>query len=127
MKPIYLDYNATTPVLPEVVQAMQPYLTELYGNPSSTHWYGRQTRKAIEESRGRVAGLLNCHTDEIIFTSGGSESNNYAIKGIARAGRRSSRGKADASEHHYGEGFRSALEAVAEALGITLDEGRDRR
>ncbi len=85
MKPIYLDYNATTPVLPEVAEAMQPFLTEIFGNPSSTHWYGRQTKKAIEEARRQVAGLLNCHADEIIFTSGGSESNNYAIKGIALA------------------------------------------
>jgi len=83
MKPIYLDYNATTPVLPEVAEAMQPYLTEIFGNPSSTHWYGQQTKKAVEVARKQVADLLGCHTDEIIFTSGGSEANNYAIKGIA--------------------------------------------
>ena len=87
MRPIYLDYNATTPILPGVAEAMQPFLTELFGNPSSTHWYGRQTKKAIEEARRQVAALLNCHADEIIFTSGGSESNNYAIKGIAHAKR----------------------------------------
>jgi len=85
MKPIYLDYNATTPILPEVAEAMQPFLSELFGNPSSTHWYGQQTKKAIEEARKNVAELLGCHSDEIIFTSGGSESNNYAIKGIALA------------------------------------------
>jgi cysteine desulfurase len=83
MKPIYLDYNATTPVLPEVAETMQPYLSEFFGNPSSTHWYGQQTKKAIEVARKQVADLLGCHTDEIIFTSGGSEANNYAIKGIA--------------------------------------------
>jgi len=87
MKPIYLDYNATTPVDPEVAAAMQPFMTEIYGNPSSTHWYGRQTKQAIETARRQVAGLLNCHADELIFTSGGSESNNYAIKGAALANR----------------------------------------
>ncbi len=87
MKPIYLDYNATTPVAPQVARAMQPFLTEFFGNPSSTHWYGRQTKRAIEAARQQVAGLLNCHADELIFTSGGSESNNYAIKGAAMANR----------------------------------------
>ena len=87
MKPIYLDYNATTPILPEVAETMQPFLTEFFGNPSSTHWYGQQTKKAIEDARRQVAALLNCHADEIIFTSGGSESNNYAIKGAAYANR----------------------------------------
>ena len=85
MKPIYLDYNATTPVLPEVAEAMQPYLSEFFGNPSSTHWYGQQTKKAIEIARKQVADLLGCNTDEVVFTSGGSESNNYAIKGAAYA------------------------------------------
>jgi cysteine desulfurase len=85
LPPIYLDYNATTPVLPEVADAMRPFLSEFYGNPSSTHWFGVQTRKAIEISRRQVAALLECAPDEILFTSGGSESNNYAIKGIAFA------------------------------------------
>ena len=83
MPPIYLDYNATTPILPEVAEAMKPFLSEHFGNPSSRHWYGIQTRKAIEKSRQQVASLLECQPEEIIFTSGGSESNNYAIKGIA--------------------------------------------
>jgi cysteine desulfurase len=85
VKPIYLDYNATTPLLPEVVTAMQPYLTGYFGNPSSSHAYGLQTRQAIELARQQVAGLLDCDTEEIIFTSGGSESNNMAIKGLAFA------------------------------------------
>ena len=80
---IYLDYNATTPVLPEVADAMRPFLTDFFGNPSSTHWFGLQTKKAIEQARQQVASLLDCQAEEIIFTSGGSESNNYAIKGIA--------------------------------------------
>lgn len=88
MKPIYLDYNATTPIDPEVAAAMRPYLEERFGNPSSSHWYGVQTRKAVEHAREQAAQLLNCHTDEVIFTSGGSESNNLAIKGIASANRR---------------------------------------
>ena len=87
MKPIYLDYNATTPIDPEVAEAMRPYLFEHFGNPSSSHWYGIQTKKAVEEARRQVADLLHCTSDEVIFTSGGSESNNYAIKGTAFANR----------------------------------------
>jgi len=83
MEPIYLDHNATTPIDPEVAEAMSPFLTEHFGNPSSSHWYGVQTKKAVENARRQVASLLGCHTDEIIFTSGGTESNNYAIRGIA--------------------------------------------
>jgi cysteine desulfurase len=87
MKPIYLDYNATTPIDPEVVEAMLPYLTEHFGNPSSSHWYGKQTKQAVETARQQVAELLHCQSDEVIFTSGGSEANNYAIKGAALANR----------------------------------------
>ena len=87
MKPIYLDYNATTPIAAEVVEAMRPYLEEHFGNPSSSHWYGIQTKKAVQKARQQVANLLNCQQDEVIFTSGGSESNNYAIKGSAVANR----------------------------------------
>ncbi|MBU0529841.1 selenide, water dikinase SelD [bacterium] len=87
MKPIYLDYNATTPIAPEVVEAMRPYLEEHFGNPSSSHWYGIQTKKAVEKARKQVADLLTCQPDEVIFTSGGTESNNYAIKGAAFANR----------------------------------------
>ncbi len=87
MKPIYLDYNATTPVDPQVVEAMLPFLSEHYGNPSSSHILGRTTRKAIEQARMHVAEVLHCQTNEIVFTSGGSESNNWAIKGAAFANR----------------------------------------
>jgi cysteine desulfurase len=83
--PIYLDYNATTPHDPEVIAAMLPYLKKYFGNPSSSHRYGVQTRGAIENARAQVALLLNCRPEEIIFTSGGTESNNHAIKGIAFA------------------------------------------
>jgi cysteine desulfurase len=81
--PIYLDHNATTPLLPEVVDAMLPYLREHFGNPSSRHVYGRRAHDAIERSRCTVGALIGCHADEIIFTSGGTEANNLAIRGTA--------------------------------------------
>ncbi len=81
--PIYLDYNATTPIDREVAEAMRPYLDQYFGNPSSAHTYGLQTKKAVEKARRQMADLLHCQPEEIIFTSGGSESNNWAIKGIA--------------------------------------------
>jgi len=87
MKPIYLDYNATTPVAREVADAMAPYLYEHFGNPSSSHSYGATTMKAVETARIQVANLLGCKPSEVIFTSGGTESNNYAMKGVALAGR----------------------------------------
>jgi cysteine desulfurase NifS len=87
LKPIYLDYNATTPIDPEVAEAMSPYLFERFGNPSSSHWYGVQAKEAVEKARDQVANLLNCSPDEVVFTGGGSESNNYAIKGAAFANR----------------------------------------
>ena len=86
-KPIYLDYNATTPHEPEVIDAMRPFLEEEFGNPSSSHWYGTKPQKAVMEARRRAASLLNCESEEIIFTSGGTESNNHAIKGVAFADR----------------------------------------
>ena len=84
-KPIYLDYNATTPHDPEVIDAMRPFLEKEFGNPSSSHWYGTRPKKAVMEARSRVASLLNCEAEEIIFTSGGTESNNHAVKGVALA------------------------------------------
>jgi len=83
MKPIYLDYNATTPIDPEVVEAMHPYLTGYFGNPSSNHQYGKPAKLAIEQAREQIANLINCKSNEIVFTSGGTESNNYAIIGTA--------------------------------------------
>ncbi len=82
---IYLDYNATTPIHPEVAEAMKPFIDLYFGNPSSSHAYGVQSKLAIEKARVQLASLLNCAPEEIIFTSGGSESNNYAIKGYAFA------------------------------------------
>ena len=82
MRQIYLDYNATTPIAPSVVEAMNPFLSGHFGNPSSAHAFGRAAREAIEDARVKVAGLLGCDGQEIIFTSGGTESNNLAIKGV---------------------------------------------
>jgi cysteine desulfurase len=78
---IYLDYNATTPLASEVIAAMEPYLREGFGNPSSLHWAGAPARDAVEKARSQVAGLLYCDATEIVFTSGGTEANNLAIKG----------------------------------------------
>ena len=85
VKPIYLDYNGTTPLDPEVIAAMRPFLETEFGNPSSSHWYGIRPKKAVEKARQQVAGMLNCKPEEVFFTSGGTESNNHAIKGMARA------------------------------------------
>ena len=83
-KPIYLDYNATTPHDPEVIDAMRPFFEEEFGNPSSSHYYGSKPRQAVVNARKQIAALLNCKPDEIIFTSGGTESNNFAIRGCAQ-------------------------------------------
>ncbi|MCX6774631.1 MAG: cysteine desulfurase family protein, partial [DPANN group archaeon] len=85
MKTIYFDNAATTPVRKEVFLAMKPYFSKHYGNPSSLHSRGLEAKDAVEESRKTIAGILNCSTDELIFTSGGTESVNLAIKGIAFA------------------------------------------
>ena len=86
---IYLDFNATTPIAPEVAAAMTQALTGPFGNPSSEHWAGLPARQAVEKARAQVAALLHCSSDEVVFTSGGSESNNHALKGafFAQAGR----------------------------------------
>lgn len=87
MKPIYLDYNATTPIDALVADAMIPFLKQNFGNPSSSHWFGIITKKAVRNAREQVAELINCKPEEIIFTSGGTESNNYALRGYAFANR----------------------------------------
>jgi len=112
--PVYLDYNATTPIDDEVATAMRPYLDQYFGNPSSSHSYGIQTKKAVENARQQIAALLNCRPDEIVFTSGGSESNNWAIKGIAFQQR-------DKGNHI----ITSAIEhpAVSEVCGFLQSQG----
>jgi cysteine desulfurase len=82
---IYLDYVATTPTHPEVVKAMLPYFTDAFGNPSSVYSYGQEAKGAIEEARGKVADLIGAQSEEIVFTSGGTESDNFALEGVAFA------------------------------------------
>ena len=82
MQPIYFDYNATTPILPRVFQAMRPYLTELFGNPSSGHAWGLAAARAVEKGRGQVAALLNCAPSEIVFTSCATESITMVLRGL---------------------------------------------
>jgi len=82
MREIYLDYNASTPIDPVVADAMRPLLEGTFGNPSSGHWAGTPAKTALENARRDVAGLLGCAADEVIFTSGGSEANNLALKGV---------------------------------------------
>jgi cysteine desulfurase len=86
MRRVYLDNNATTPVLPEVLEAMQPYFGEHFGNASSIHHHGQETRAAVERARESVAKLLECRPAEVVFTSGGTEADNLAIFGLARPG-----------------------------------------
>ncbi|MBR3863605.1 MAG: cysteine desulfurase [Clostridia bacterium] len=85
MQKIYLDHAATTAVLPEVVEKMLPYFSGVYGNASSQHFYGREAQKALDEARDTIAKIINAHPSEVYFTSGGTEADNWAMKGIARA------------------------------------------
>ncbi len=85
MKRIYVDYAATTPTHPEVVKAMLPFFSESFGNPSSIHSCGQEARTAVEAARGKLADLIGARSEEIVFTSGGTESDNFAIKGVAYA------------------------------------------
>jgi cysteine desulfurase len=86
-RPIYLDYASTTPVHPGVLQAMEPYLRQEFGNPSNLYSLGRRAAEARDQERAQVAASLGCHDDEVVFTSGGSESDNLALKGVALARR----------------------------------------
>ena len=97
MRPIYLDYNASTPIDPLVVAAMRAAMDLGFGNPSSTHWAGSPAKHLLEGSRRQVAGLLQCVPEEVVFTSGGSEANNLALKGVFFA-RRGQIGRASCRE-----------------------------
>ncbi len=88
MSPIYLDSNATTPIAEEAAQAMQPFLGRIFGNPSSGHYFGRQCKAAVDQARKQLAGLLGCVPEEMIFTSGGTEANNMALRGLGGASTR---------------------------------------
>ena len=82
---IYLDYNASTPMAPSVQEAMMPFLAEHYGNPSSAHWAGVPAAEAVARAREQLAALLGCSPGEVVFTSGGTEANNTALKGVVEA------------------------------------------
>ncbi|MCA0452842.1 MAG: cysteine desulfurase [Chloroflexi bacterium] len=111
MTNIYLDHSATTPVDPRVLQAMIPYFTEVYGNASSAHYFGRNAENAIEEARETIAAVLQCKPKEIIFTSGGSESDNLAIRGAAWAA------------HTKGKGTHLITSPIEHgAVGKTIDQ-----
>jgi cysteine desulfurase len=125
IRPIYLDYNGTTPHAPEVIEAMRPFLEVDFGNPSSSHWYGIKPRQAVEGARRQVAGLLGCRPDEILFTSGGTESNNHAIRGMAHALKHKGKHIVTSAFEHpavlevcrflAGEGFETTYVAVDES------------
>ncbi|MCK5257443.1 MAG: aminotransferase class V-fold PLP-dependent enzyme, partial [Deltaproteobacteria bacterium] len=101
MRRVYLDHNATTPLDKRVFEAMKPYLMENYGNASSPHQYGRLAKKALEDSRRIVARAIGAKTEEIIFTSGGTEADNLALRGIAyHKGRRKGHIITSSIEHH---------------------------
>ena len=121
---VYLDNNATTKPAPEVVEAMLPYLTEWYGNPSSVHRFGQRSRQALEEARSQVARLVGCSEAEILFTGGGTESVNTAVRGLLAA--RQPRRKVITStvEHSAGRELCAQLEKEgAEVVAIEVDEG----
>lgn len=99
MTPIYLDYNATTPVDPTVTEAMLPYLRDHFGNPSSSHLFGTTAHRAVDQARTQVAELLGAHADEILFTSGGSEASNHALKGLVFAQLSSRQGRGNRDIH----------------------------
>jgi len=102
MKRIYLDHSATTPLDPRVRDAMLPYFIDPYGNPSSIHAFGREARAVLEESRDRIARSIGARSDEVFFTSGGTEADNHALQGVARAARRNGKNHIviSAVEHH---------------------------
>lgn len=102
MKRIYLDHTATTPLDPVVLDAMRPFFMETFGNASSVHWHGRQAKSALEEARRTIAAAVGADAGEVFFTSGGTESDNYAIVGVARAARKSGKTHVvtSAVEHH---------------------------
>ena len=101
MKRIYLDYAATTPAHPEVVKAMLPYFSEAFGNPSTLYYYGQEAKGAMEKARAKVARLIGAKDEEIVFTGGGTEADNYALKGVAFANEdRGNHIITNAIEHH---------------------------
>lgn len=115
---MYLDHSATTPTDPRVVEVMLPYFTEVFGNASSAHHQGKAAADAMQQAQATIAQILNCSPDEIVFTSGGTESDNLALKGVAYALRDRGRGNhiiTTATEHH----------AVLDVVELLADEGFD--
>ncbi|HQZ98154.1 MAG TPA: cysteine desulfurase family protein [Pyrinomonadaceae bacterium] len=110
MKRIYLDNSATTPVAPEVVEAMMPYLTDKFGNASSIHFFGQEARGAVDRARHQVAALINARPNEIIFTSGGTEANNLAVRGLVESNNKHGRHIITSAIEH------SAVKSVCEDL-----------
>src|SRR5688572_19507118 len=98
LRRIYLDNSATTPIAPEVLEAMLPYLSDKFGNASSIHFFGQEARAAVDKARHQVAALINARPAEIVFTSGGTEANNLAIRGLINAQTSKARQKTDRNE-----------------------------
>jgi cysteine desulfurase len=110
MHRVYLDHSATTPVDPRVVEAMLPFLTEKFGNPSSVHFYGQEARAAVDRARREVAALISARPNEVVFLSGGTEANNLAIRGVAEAAAERGRHIITSSIEH------SSVRGICEAL-----------
>jgi cysteine desulfurase len=115
---VYLDYSASTPTDPRVVAAMMPFFTEVYGNPSSIHSFGRKAEQAIEDARERMARILNCQSSEVIFTSGGSESDNLAVRGAAWTARRQGMGLHLVTTPVEHPAVGKTVEQLAEVMGF---------
>ncbi len=135
MKRIYLDHSATTPLDPRVLEAMTPHFSEHFGNPSSVHAFGRESRAVLEESRYRIARFIGAKPDEVFFTSGGTEADNHALRGAAHAARRKGKNHiiTSAIEHHavlhsaetlHEDGFEVSVVPVDEHGAVDPDEVR---
>src|SRR5918998_6139717 len=111
MRRVYLDHSATTPVDPRVVEAMLPFLTAKFGNPSSVHFYGQEARAAVDRARREVAGLIGARPNEVVFTSGGTESNNLAVRGHCEQNAEHGRHVITTSIEH------SSVRGICDALG----------
>lgn len=118
---VYLDHSASTPTDPRVVEAMLPYFTEVYGNAMSVHTQGRRAEQAIEKARATIAHLLNCHPSEIVFTGGGSESDNLALRGAALAAKEAGRGHRLLTTPIEHSAIGRTVEQLVEHYGFTAD------
>ncbi|MCH8817654.1 MAG: cysteine desulfurase [Chloroflexi bacterium] len=124
-KPIYLDHAATTPLRKEALEAMMPFFADLFGNPNSPYSFAQEARNAVDEAREKVAGVLGCRTREVVFTSGGTESDNAAIKGVASALKPSGRHVITSAIEHHAI-IHSCEELVEAGYEVTyLPVGRD--